>query len=83
LTGHINFTLASFKWASGLYIIVEKNSDTLSICKINEGVAELDPDGNFSISHTGINNSGIIRTKMIYLTDKEKRKLKLKKNENS
>ncbi len=67
---------------NGLYIVVSKDYDQniYNLCRLGEdGQPELNHNGEFSISCTGLNNKGVKKTNLKYFTDKQLRAEKLKK----
>lgn len=79
---YINFNHPSFNWSNGLYIVVSKDYDEniYNLCRLGEdGQPELNHNGEFSISCTGLNNKGVKKTNLKYFTDKKLRAEKLKK----
>lgn len=83
---YLNFEHKSFSWANGLYIVVGINTETgeYNLCQLNEkGEPQLYDDGRYMLSHTGLKNSGVKKTNLVYLDKKSLRKEKLKEiNEN-
>jgi hypothetical protein len=56
-------THPSFKWANGLYAVIEKRNGELRMCAIDkDGKPEVFPDGSFMITCTGENNEEIHST---------------------
>lgn len=63
----INFPHSSFKWANGLYAIIETKENSIDICKLNDdGTLKTHTDGKLMLSVTGKNNKGITKTSLKY-----------------
>ena len=76
---YIDFDHNSFNWANGLYIVVRVTDYEYNLCRLNEkGEPELYDDGKYMISCTGVNNTGVKKTNLVYLDKKSLRKEKLK-----